>query len=192
MTLRSCLLAGSHGRNETVGLVALKTSSRFRSASAFNSEAHLLADCAVRWSACIRSSRGVRLTCCQAAGAKGLALYSSHCFTACQFGAQRLPPKFEQGPPPEARGREPIPVTRLTDHVVLGRHGRVGSVVSEALPLHAASHFARADRRVFPSGDDNAESMSDIEPCLMPRVILAGLGVALAILPESKKRPFYS
>jgi CPA2 family monovalent cation:H+ antiporter-2 len=39
----------------------------------------------------------------------------------------------EAGPPPEARGREPIPVTRLTDHVVLVGHGRVGSVVSEAL-----------------------------------------------------------
>ena len=36
-------------------------------------------------------------------------------------------------PPPEARGREPIPVSRLTDHVVLIGHGRVGSVVSEAL-----------------------------------------------------------
>jgi monovalent cation:H+ antiporter-2, CPA2 family len=39
----------------------------------------------------------------------------------------------EPGPPPEARGREPIPTTRLTDHVVLVGHGRVGSVVSEAL-----------------------------------------------------------
>ena len=39
-------------------------------------------------------------------------------------------------PPPEARGREPIPVTRLTDHVVLIGHGRVGSVVSEALREH--------------------------------------------------------
>jgi CPA2 family monovalent cation:H+ antiporter-2 len=36
-------------------------------------------------------------------------------------------------PPLEARGREPIPVTRLTGHVVLIGHGRVGSVVSEAL-----------------------------------------------------------
>jgi K+:H+ antiporter len=41
--------------------------------------------------------------------------------------------EFEPGPPPEARGREPIPTTRLTDHVVLVGHGRVGSVVSEAL-----------------------------------------------------------
>jgi monovalent cation:H+ antiporter-2, CPA2 family len=40
---------------------------------------------------------------------------------------------LEPGPPPEPRGREPIPVTRLTDHVVLVGHGRVGSVVSEAL-----------------------------------------------------------
>jgi CPA2 family monovalent cation:H+ antiporter-2 len=40
---------------------------------------------------------------------------------------------IEVGPPPEARGREPIPVTRLTDHVVLIGHGRVGGVVSEAL-----------------------------------------------------------
>jgi K+:H+ antiporter len=40
---------------------------------------------------------------------------------------------LEPGPPAEARGREPIPVTRLTDHVVLIGHGRVGSVVSEAL-----------------------------------------------------------
>ena len=40
---------------------------------------------------------------------------------------------LEPGPPPEARGREPIPVTRLTNHVVLIGHGRVGSVVSEAL-----------------------------------------------------------
>jgi CPA2 family monovalent cation:H+ antiporter-2 len=41
--------------------------------------------------------------------------------------------EFEPGPPPEVRGREPIPTTRLTDHVVLVGHGRVGSVVSEAL-----------------------------------------------------------
>ena len=34
---------------------------------------------------------------------------------------------------PTAAGGEPIPVTRLTDHVVLIGHGRVGSVVSEAL-----------------------------------------------------------
>jgi CPA2 family monovalent cation:H+ antiporter-2 len=39
----------------------------------------------------------------------------------------------EVGPPPDARGREPIPVARLTDHVVLIGHGRVGGVVSEAL-----------------------------------------------------------
>ena len=39
----------------------------------------------------------------------------------------------EVTPPPEARGREPIPATRLHDHVVLIGHGRVGSVVSEAL-----------------------------------------------------------
>jgi CPA2 family monovalent cation:H+ antiporter-2 len=39
----------------------------------------------------------------------------------------------EVEPPPEARGREPIPVTRLERHVVLVGHGRVGSVVSEAL-----------------------------------------------------------
>jgi len=36
-------------------------------------------------------------------------------------------------PEPEALGREPIPVTRLTDHVVLVGHGRVGSVISAAL-----------------------------------------------------------
>jgi CPA2 family monovalent cation:H+ antiporter-2 len=40
---------------------------------------------------------------------------------------------LEPGPPPEARGREPIPITRLTDHVILIGHGRVGSVVSKAL-----------------------------------------------------------
>ena len=39
----------------------------------------------------------------------------------------------EVAPPPEARGREPIPVTRLQDHVVLIGHGRVGGAVSEAL-----------------------------------------------------------
>jgi CPA2 family monovalent cation:H+ antiporter-2 len=36
-------------------------------------------------------------------------------------------------PEPEALGREPIPITRLTDHVVLVGHGRVGSVISAAL-----------------------------------------------------------
>jgi len=36
-------------------------------------------------------------------------------------------------PEPEALGHEPIPVTRLTDHVVLVGHGRVGSVISAAL-----------------------------------------------------------
>ena len=44
-------------------------------------------------------------------------------------------------PPPEARGREPIPVTRLTDHVVLIGHGRVGSVVSEALREHGIPYL---------------------------------------------------
>jgi monovalent cation:H+ antiporter-2, CPA2 family len=39
----------------------------------------------------------------------------------------------DAAPAPEDRGREPIPVTRLTDHVVLVGHGRVGSVVSTAL-----------------------------------------------------------
>jgi CPA2 family monovalent cation:H+ antiporter-2 len=49
--------------------------------------------------------------------------------------ARRMPSSAEAdlGPPPEARGREPIPVTRLTDHVVLIGHGRVGGVVSDAL-----------------------------------------------------------
>ncbi|MGB6970290.1 MAG: cation:proton antiporter, partial [Methyloceanibacter sp.] len=36
-------------------------------------------------------------------------------------------------PEPEALGREPIPVTRLRNHVVLVGHGRVGSVISAAL-----------------------------------------------------------
>jgi CPA2 family monovalent cation:H+ antiporter-2 len=39
----------------------------------------------------------------------------------------------EPEPKPEALGREPIPVTRLTDHVVLVGHGRVGSVIAAAL-----------------------------------------------------------
>jgi CPA2 family monovalent cation:H+ antiporter-2 len=47
----------------------------------------------------------------------------------------------EPGPPPEARGREPIPVTRLTGHVVLIGHGRVGSVVSEALREHGIPYL---------------------------------------------------
>jgi CPA2 family monovalent cation:H+ antiporter-2 len=60
----------------------------------------------------------------------------------------------ETGPPPEARGREPIPLTRLTDHVVLVGHGRVGSVVSQALReaklpflVIEADHDAAADIR---------------------------------------------
>jgi CPA2 family monovalent cation:H+ antiporter-2 len=60
----------------------------------------------------------------------------------------------ETGPPPEARGREPIPTTRLTDHVVLVGHGRVGSVVSEALReaklpylVIESDHDAAADLR---------------------------------------------
>ncbi len=36
-------------------------------------------------------------------------------------------------PKPESLGREPIPVTRLTNHIVLVGHGRVGSVISAAL-----------------------------------------------------------
>ncbi len=62
--------------------------------------------------------------------------------------------EFEPGPPPEARGREPIPLTRLTDHVVLVGHGRVGSVVSQALReaklpflVIEADHDAAADIR---------------------------------------------
>jgi CPA2 family monovalent cation:H+ antiporter-2 len=47
----------------------------------------------------------------------------------------------EVTPPPEARGREPIPMTRLDNHVVLIGHGRVGSVVSEALREHGIPYL---------------------------------------------------
>ncbi len=52
-----------------------------------------------------------------------------------QLMLRRMAPAedVETGPEPEARGREPIPVTRLKDHVVLVGHGRVGSVVSDEL-----------------------------------------------------------
>ena len=55
--------------------------------------------------------------------------------------AHRAGRRRRAGPPPEARGREPIPVTRLTGHVVLIGHGRVGSVVSEALREHGIPYL---------------------------------------------------
>ena len=38
----------------------------------------------------------------------------------------------------ETAAREPVPLTRLTDHVVLVGHGRVGSFISAALPADTA------------------------------------------------------
>jgi monovalent cation:H+ antiporter-2, CPA2 family len=38
----------------------------------------------------------------------------------------------------ETAAREPLPLTRLTDHVVLVGHGRVGSFISAALPAQTA------------------------------------------------------
>jgi K+:H+ antiporter len=39
---------------------------------------------------------------------------------------------------PETAAREPVPLTKLTDHVVLVGHGRVGSFVSAVLPADTA------------------------------------------------------
>ena len=56
-------------------------------------------------------------------------------------------------PQPETPTREPVPVTRLTDHVVLVGYGRVGSVVGAALK------DANVALLVFESDEDIVESL---------------------------------
>jgi CPA2 family monovalent cation:H+ antiporter-2 len=63
----------------------------------------------------------------------------------------------ETGPEPEARGREPIPVTRLKDHVVLVGHGRVGSVVSDEL------RAAKIPFLVVESDEDSATELRKLD-----------------------------
>ena len=58
-------------------------------------------------------------------------------------------------PEPETPTREPVPVTRLTDHVVLVGYGRVGSVIGAAL------HTAKVPLFVIESDHDRVEMLRD-------------------------------
>jgi monovalent cation:H+ antiporter-2, CPA2 family len=76
-----------------------------------------------------------------------------------QLMVRRMAPAddVETGPEPEARGREPIPVTRLEDHVVLVGHGRVGSVISDDL------REARIPFLVVESDEDAATELRKLD-----------------------------
>ncbi len=52
--------------------------------------------------------------------------------------AAKSPAEAAPASPQETAAREPVPLTALTDHVVLVGHGRVGSFVSAALPAETA------------------------------------------------------
>jgi CPA2 family monovalent cation:H+ antiporter-2 len=77
-------------------------------------------------------------------------------FTAADWiYAHHEPPKkaAEPAPPVETPTREPVPVTKLTNHVVLVGYGRVGSVIGAALKA------ANVPLLVFETDEDLVEAL---------------------------------
>jgi CPA2 family monovalent cation:H+ antiporter-2 len=77
-------------------------------------------------------------------------------FTAADWiYAHHEPPKApaEPAPQPETPTREPVPVTKLTNHVVLVGYGRVGSVIGAALKA------ANVPLLVFETDEDLVEAL---------------------------------
>jgi K+:H+ antiporter len=88
----------------------------------------------------------------------------------------------------ETAAREPVPLTRLTDHVVLVGHGRVGGFISAALPADTALLVIEDDaRRIATLGGEAREAIAGnaADPEVMRAVNLAAARCLLVAIPDA-------
>jgi K+:H+ antiporter len=88
----------------------------------------------------------------------------------------------------ETAAREPVPLTRLTDHVVLVGHGRVGAFISAALPADLALLVIEDDaRRVATLGGAEREAIAGnaADPEVMRAANLAAARCLLVAIPDA-------
>jgi monovalent cation:H+ antiporter-2, CPA2 family len=88
----------------------------------------------------------------------------------------------------EIAAREPVPLTRLTDHVVLVGHGRVGAFISAALPADMALLVIEDDaRRVATLGGAEREAIAGnaADPEVMRAANLAAARCLLVAIPDA-------
>jgi CPA2 family monovalent cation:H+ antiporter-2 len=88
----------------------------------------------------------------------------------------------------ETAAREPVPLTRLTDHVVLVGHGRVGGFISAALPVDTALLVIEDDaRRIATLGGAAREAIAGnaADPEVMRAANLAAARCLLVAIPDA-------
>jgi CPA2 family monovalent cation:H+ antiporter-2 len=88
----------------------------------------------------------------------------------------------------ETAAREPIPLTRLTDHVVLVGHGRVGGFISAALPADTALLVIEDDaRRIVTLGGGAREAIAGnaADPEVMRAANLTAARCLLVAIPDA-------
>jgi CPA2 family monovalent cation:H+ antiporter-2 len=88
----------------------------------------------------------------------------------------------------ETAAREPVPLTRLTDHVVLVGHGRVGAFISAALPADTALLVIEDDpRRIATLGGKQREAIAGnaADPEVMRAANLAAARCLLVAIPDA-------
>jgi monovalent cation:H+ antiporter-2, CPA2 family len=88
----------------------------------------------------------------------------------------------------ETAAREPVPLTRLTDHVVLVGHGRVGGFISAALPADTALLVIEDDaRRIATLGGAAREAIAGnaADPEVMRAANLAAARCLLVAIPDA-------
>jgi monovalent cation:H+ antiporter-2, CPA2 family len=88
----------------------------------------------------------------------------------------------------ESTAREPVPLTRLTDHVVLVGHGRVGGFISAAVPADLALLVIEDDaRRIATLGGKAREAIAGnaADPEVMRAANLAAARCLLVAIPDA-------
>jgi monovalent cation:H+ antiporter-2, CPA2 family len=88
----------------------------------------------------------------------------------------------------ETAAREPVPLTRLTDHVVLVGHGRVGGFISAALPADTALLVIEDDaHRIATLGGEAREAIAGnaADPEVMRAANLAAARCLLVAIPDA-------
>jgi K+:H+ antiporter len=84
--------------------------------------------------------------------------------------------------------RLPVPLTRLTDHVILVGHGRVGAFISAALPADTALLVIEDDaRRIAALGGEGREAIAGnaADPEVMRSANLAAARCLLVAIPDA-------
>jgi CPA2 family monovalent cation:H+ antiporter-2 len=88
----------------------------------------------------------------------------------------------------ETAARESVPLTRLTDHVVLVGHGRVGAFISAALPADTALLVIEDDaRRIATLGGEARQAIAGnaADPEVMRAANLAAARCLLVAIPDA-------